>query len=121
VVGDAAGAINPFNGEGIAYAMETAEMAAELVHEGLVKGRPGIVAMYPTLLRQRYGRYFSIGRGFVKLIGKPAIMSRATKHLVPNRRVMNFAMRVLANLSDGKDGNFQDRLMYLVERFARAA
>jgi hypothetical protein len=30
-------------------------------------------------------------------------------------------MRVLANLSDGKDGNFQDRLMYLVERFARAA
>ena len=29
LVGDAAGAVNPFNGEGIAYAMESGEMAAE--------------------------------------------------------------------------------------------
>ena len=37
LVGDAAGAVNPFNGEGIAYAMETGEMAADLVHEALVQ------------------------------------------------------------------------------------
>ena len=36
LIGDAAGAVNPFNGEGIAYAMETGEIAAELVHEALV-------------------------------------------------------------------------------------
>ncbi len=41
LIGDAAGAVNPFNGEGIAYAMETAEVAADLVHEALVKDRPG--------------------------------------------------------------------------------
>jgi flavin-dependent dehydrogenase len=113
--------VNPFNGEGIAYAMETAEMAAELVHEALVKDRPGIVAMYPTLLRQRYGRYFTIGRGFVKLIGKPSAMSWATRHLLPNKRVMTFAMRMLANLSDGRDGDLNDKLLYVLERFARAA
>jgi flavin-dependent dehydrogenase len=28
VIGDAAGVVNPFNGEGIAYAMETAKIAA---------------------------------------------------------------------------------------------
>ena len=41
LVGDAAGAVNPFNGEGIAYAMETGEMAADLVHEALVQRPPG--------------------------------------------------------------------------------
>ena len=47
LVGDAAGAVNPFNGEGIAYAMETGEMAAELVHEALVQDRPGIAHELP--------------------------------------------------------------------------
>ena len=41
LIGDAAGAVNPFNGEGIAYAMETGEVAAELVHEALVQGPAG--------------------------------------------------------------------------------
>ena len=41
LVGDAGGAVNPFNGEGIAYAMETGAIAAELVHEALVRDRPG--------------------------------------------------------------------------------
>ena len=57
LVGDAAGAVNPFNGEGIAYAMETGEMAAELVHEALVQRPARARAMlYPTALRERYGR-----------------------------------------------------------------
>ena len=47
LVGDAAGAVNPFNGEGIAYAMESGEIAAELIHEALVKDRPGIAQHVP--------------------------------------------------------------------------
>ena len=38
LVGDAGGAVNPFNGEGIAYAMESAALAAEVVLQAL--GRP---------------------------------------------------------------------------------
>ena len=34
LVGDAGGMVNPFNGEGIAYAMESGEMAAEVDHPG---------------------------------------------------------------------------------------
>ncbi len=71
LIGDAAGAVNPFNGEGIAYAIETGEIAAELVNEALVKDRPGIAMRYPKVLRERYGDYFRIGRGFAKLIGQP--------------------------------------------------
>jgi geranylgeranyl reductase family protein len=121
LIGDAAGAVNPFNGEGIAYAIETGEMAAEVIHEALVKDRPGIAMMYPALLRERYGRYFSIGRGFARAVGKPAIMGRATKYMLPNPRVMNFAMRVMANLSDGRDGDAADRLFYLLQRLGRAS
>ena len=121
LIGDAAGAVNPFNGEGIAYAMETAEVAADLVHEALVKDRPAVPMMYPTVLRERYGDYFTIGRGFAKLIGHPAIMSRATRHLLPNQRVMGFAMRLMANLTDGPHGDRQDRLFHLLQRIVRAS
>ena len=40
VVGDAAGTVNPFNGEGIDYAYETGRMAAEVLHEALDRARP---------------------------------------------------------------------------------
>jgi geranylgeranyl reductase family protein len=120
LVGDAAGAVNPFNGEGIAYAMETAEMAAELAHEALVHDRPAIAMMYPKALSDRYARYFTIGRGFAKIIGRPAAMAAATRMMLPNPRVMRFALRVMGNLTDGRDGDFDDRLFYLLERLAGA-
>jgi geranylgeranyl reductase family protein len=119
VVGDAAGLVNPFNGEGIGYAMESGEMAAELVHEALVRDRPALAMMYPAALRERYGRYFSIGRGFARGIGRPAIMNATTRFLLPRPRVMAFAMRVLANLSDGPDGDMQDRLFFLLQRLGK--
>jgi flavin-dependent dehydrogenase len=120
VVGDAAGAVNPMNGEGIAYAIETAEVAAELLHEGLVNDRPGLAMMYPLVLRERYGRYFRLGRGFARLVGKPEVMGPATKYLLPSHKVMGFAMRMMANLTDGRDGDAQDKLFYVLERLARA-
>ena len=121
LIGDAAGAVNPFNGEGIAYAMETAEIAAELIDEALVKDRPGIAMMYPAVLRERYGDYFRIGRGFAKLIGRPAIMGAATRVMLPNATVMGFAMRLMANLTDGKDGDAQDRLFAAMERIVHTS
>jgi hypothetical protein len=48
-------------------------------------------------------------------------MGPATKYLLPNERVMGFAMRVMANLTDGKDGDAQDKLFYAIERVARAS
>jgi geranylgeranyl reductase family protein len=121
LVGDAAGAVNPFNGEGIAYAMETGEIAADLIHESLVSHRPGIAMQYPTVLRERYGRYFSIGRGFARAVGKPAIMGLATRFMLPRPTVMNFALRLMGNLTDGRDGDASDRLFYLLERLGKAS
>jgi geranylgeranyl reductase family protein len=121
LVGDAAGIVNPFNGEGIAYAMESAELAAELVSEALLKDRPAVAHLYPTLLAERYGRYYFLGRKFVKAIGHPSIMRAFTDYGVPRERLMRFVFRVLGNLTDGRDGDVQDKLMYAIERLAPAS
>ncbi|MGH2637074.1 MAG: geranylgeranyl reductase family protein [Actinomycetota bacterium] len=121
VVGDAAGLVNPFNGEGIAYAMESGELAAELIHEALLKDRPALAHLYPAILRERYGRYFRIGTNFVRGIGHPAVMRALTEYGLPRAWLMRFALRVMGNLSDGRDGDAQDRLMYGIERLARAS
>jgi geranylgeranyl reductase family protein len=121
LVGDAAGIVNPFNGEGIAYAMESAELAAELVSEALVKDRPAVAHLYPTLLAERYGRYYFLGRKFVRAIGHPSIMRAFTEYGVPRERLMRFVFRLMGNLTDGRGGDIQDKLLYAVERLAPAS
>jgi flavin-dependent dehydrogenase len=121
LIGDAAGIVNPFNGEGIAYAIESAEVAAELVHEALVRDRPALAAMYPTVLRERYGRYYKLGRGFARAIGRPAIMRATTGVLMSSQTIMGFALRMLGNLTDGPGGGFQDRLIDTMERLVPAS
>jgi menaquinone-9 beta-reductase len=121
LVGDAAGAVNPFNGEGIAYAMETGEIAAELVHEALVKDRPGLAQMYPAVLRERYARYYFIGRKWVQLLGHPSFMRAFTDYGLPQEWLMRFALRFMGNLTDGGKGDAQDKLMEAIIRLAPAS
>ena len=116
VIGDAAGLVNPFNGEGIAYAMESGELSAELVHDALLQDRPGIAHLYPTMLRERYGRYYRLGAGFVRAIGHPPVMRALTEYALPQPWLMRFMLRLMGNLTDGREGDVQDRVMYAIER-----
>jgi geranylgeranyl reductase family protein len=118
LVGDAGGLTNPFNGEGIAYAIETGELAAELIGDALARNRPGIAQMYPVLLRQRYGRYYFVGRQWVRMIGHPRFMGFAVRHGFPRAALMRFALTFMANLTDGKDGGTKDRLMHAMVSLA---
>jgi menaquinone-9 beta-reductase len=121
VIGDAGGVVNPFNGEGISYAMETGQMAAELVAESIAKDRPGLAHVYPTLVRERYGRYYSMGNLWVKLIGDPRFMRFATDHGLHREWLMKFALRMLANLVDTPSRDVHDRLYHALERIAPVA
>ena len=75
LVGDAGGMVNPFNGEGIAYAMESGELAAEVVAQALARpdgpARSGRWQATRGALKDAYGGYYTLGRMFVKLIGHP--------------------------------------------------
>jgi hypothetical protein len=77
--------------------------------------------VYPAILHERYGRYYSLGRVFVKLIGDPRVMRVLTDYGLRVRPLMRFLVRAMGNLTDGKDGDAQDKLMYALERMAPAA
>ncbi len=124
LVGDSGGMVNPFNGEGIAYAMESAALAAEIVAQAL--GREGearerALQGYPTALKQAYGGYYTLGRVFVKLIGNPNVMKLATRHGLPHPTLMKFTLKMLANLTDPTAGDAMDRIINGLSKLAPAA
>jgi geranylgeranyl reductase family protein len=98
VAGDAAGSINPFNGEGIAYAYETGRMVAEVVHEALVADDGLALQRYPERLEEAYGLYFKVARLFVAAIGNPAVMRELTRVGMRSRTLMEWVLRIMANL-----------------------
>jgi geranylgeranyl reductase family protein len=98
VVGDAAGCVNPFNGEGIDYAYETARMAADVIHEALVEGDATPLQRYPKMLDTEYGQYFKVARLFARVIGRPALMRELTRAGMHSRTLMEWVLRIMANL-----------------------
>ena len=125
LVGDAGGAVNPFNGEGIAYAMETGRLAAEVAGQALARpagpARERALQAYPDALKSRYGGYYTLGRVFVTLIGNPEIMRLATRYGLPRPLLMKFTLKLLANLTDPRGGDALDRVVNGLSRLAPAA
>src|SRR5579875_2276690 len=98
VVGDAAGAINPFNGEGIAYGYETGRLAAASLSEALAGDGPAALARYEERLDAAYGDYYRVGRAFVRLISNPAAMHWCVAVGMRSETFMNELLRIMANL-----------------------
>ncbi|MBI2705822.1 MAG: geranylgeranyl reductase family protein [Actinobacteria bacterium] len=98
VIGDAAGSINPFNGEGIDYAYETGRMASVLLDEALLTGDGLALQRYPQLLEDEYGLYFKVARLFAKIIGRPALMRELTRVGMQSQTLMEWVLRIMANL-----------------------
>jgi geranylgeranyl reductase family protein len=121
LAGDAGGMVNPFNGEGIAYAMESGEILARTVTQALGRSRQAeteqVLAEYPRALSQAYGGYYTLGRVFVKAIGRPHLMHFATKHGMSRPALMRFAIKLLANLTDPR-GDAADRLVNGLSKLA---
>ena len=98
VVGDSAGNVNPFNGEGIGYAYETARMAAQILTEAIRNNDPTALQRYQTLIDDEYGQYFKVARLFARIIGRPAIMRELSRVGINNRTLMEWVLRIMANL-----------------------
>ncbi|GLX96235.1 geranylgeranyl reductase family protein [Herbidospora sp. NBRC 101105] len=124
LVGDAGGMINPFNGEGIAYAMETGRIAADAVVTALAQPTPAarerVLRAYPRILKDAYGGYFTLGRAFVEAIGKPGVMNFLTRHALPHPRLMRFGLKLLGNLTD-HGGDASDRIINALSKVAPSA
>lgn len=126
LVGDAGGMVNPFNGEGIAYAMESAELAADAIAEAKARGfgtesAERVLHAYRTRLKASLGGYYRLGTIFVKLIGDPRIMHLCTTYGLPRKTLMRFVMKLLANLTDSRDGDAMDRIINALCKVAPSA
>ena len=125
MVGDSGGMVNPFNGEGIAYAMESGELAAEVAVQALARPsgpqRERALTHYPTELKARYGGYYRLGNIFVKLIGQPPVMRVATRHGLPHPLLMKFVLKLLANLTDPRGGDAMDKVINAMTRLTPTA
>ena len=108
-VGDAAGAINPWNGEGISYAYETGRIAAEYVGKAVESGEMGGLKSYPQRLEDEYGLYYKMSRIFVKLIGYPSVMRTVAHTGLRNRSLMEWTLKVMANLLDEDEKQIGER------------
>ena len=100
LVGDAAGMINPCNGEGIAYAYETGRIAARHIGRALATGGRSGLDGYTRELETVYGPYYRLGRRFVSVIGNPVLMERFVSTAMLSRKLMSWVFVVLGNLED---------------------
>jgi geranylgeranyl reductase family protein len=125
LVGDSGGMVNPFNGEGIAYAMEAARLAAEVLVQALARPagvqRERALASYPQVMKDTWGGYYTLGRLFVGVIGRPEVMRIATRYGMPRPTLMRFVLKLMANLAEPHGGDAMDRIITGLSKIAPAA
>jgi len=122
LLGDAAGMVSPFNGEGISYAMESARLAAELIvvaasgTRGVgAASRDAVLATYPDVVRRAWGSHFTLGTVFARLIGNPHVMKLALASGMAVPPLMRYVIKAMANLGATDAPGFDDRVMHVLE------
>jgi menaquinone-9 beta-reductase len=104
LIGDAAGCVNPLNGEGIDYGLETGRLVAELI-----AGERDLSTAWPATLRGHYGQAFSIARRLAGLITIPRLLPLAGPVGMRSRALMTVALRVMGNLVTDEDRDLTAR------------
>jgi geranylgeranyl reductase family protein len=97
LIGDAAGCVNPLNGEGIDYGLETGRTVVQLF------GEEDWSTAWPATLRRHYGDAFSIARRLAGLLTLPRFLPAAGPVGMRSRALMTVALRVMGNLVTDAD------------------
>ena len=116
LVGDAAGAVNPFNGEGIDYAYETGRLAAGYIADALATGDPTTLAAYDDALDAEYAAYHRVARIFVSAIGNPSVMRTLTTVGLRSRPLMEWVLKVMANLLEPEERGMAEKVYVALEK-----
>ncbi len=97
-IGDAAGLVNPMNGEGIDYGLESGMLASDLYVEN-----PATVSdRYDQLVGERFDSFLRTGRRFSFLIGHPWILRSGLRLSVGTQSIANITLSVMGNLVDSE-------------------
>ncbi|WP_204079449.1 menaquinone reductase [Mycobacterium riyadhense] len=113
LIGDAAACVNPLNGEGIDYGLETGRLAAELLDAR------DLSRLWPSLLRDHYSRGFSVARRLASLLTFPRFLPATGPIAMRSTTLMNIAVRVMANLVTDDDADWIARVWRSAGRASR--
>ncbi|QYN24748.1 geranylgeranyl reductase family protein [Amycolatopsis sp. DSM 110486] len=120
LLGDAGGMVSPFNGEGISAAMESAQLASEVVVQALARregpSRERALQGYPRAVGELMGGYYRLGNVFAKLIGNPKVMHVCTKYGLRINKILPLVYKGLSGCYDAKGGDGVDRLIAALAR-----
>ncbi len=104
LIGDAAACVNPLNGEGIDYGLETGRLAASLLGTG------EFTAAWPLVLQQHYARGFSVARRLAMLLTIPRFLPSTGPLAMRSAFLMGIAVRVMGNLVTDEDVDWVARV-----------
>ncbi|MEZ0362681.1 menaquinone reductase [Mycobacterium sp. pUA109] len=103
LIGDAAACVNPLNGEGIDYGLETGRLAVDMLDTG------DLSQAWPAVLHQHYGRGFSVARRLALLLTFPRFLPATGPVAMRSATLMRIAVRVMANLVTDEDTDWLAR------------
>ncbi|HAS10841.1 MAG TPA: FAD-linked oxidoreductase [Acidimicrobiaceae bacterium] len=116
-IGDAAGLVNPMNGEGIDYGLESGMLAADLFLES-----PSTApARYDIEIGERFDAFLRTGRRFSFLIGHPWILRNGLRVAVGTQKIADITLSVMGNLVDNETPGAAGRVMRIADRTLAAA
>jgi geranylgeranyl reductase family protein len=118
LVGDAAGCVNPLNGEGIDYGLETGHLAAQLLAETIPNVSMDYTRQWAPILRRQYGTAFSIARRLAGYLTVPGLLPTLGPIGMRSRILMTVALRVMGNLVTEEDKDTVARLWRASGRFS---
>jgi geranylgeranyl reductase family protein len=98
LIGDAAACVNPLNGEGIDYGLESGRLVADMIASG-----DDLAIAWPALLREHYGEAFSIARRLAGLVTIPHLLSTLGPAGMRSDWLMTLALRWMGNLVTDED------------------
>jgi geranylgeranyl reductase family protein len=104
LIGDAAACVNPLNGEGIDYGLETGRLAADLLGSG------DLGQAWPRALQQHYSRGFSVARRLAFLLTVRWFLPTTGPLAMRSAAVMGIAVRVMGNLVTEDDTDWVARV-----------
>jgi flavin-dependent dehydrogenase len=110
LIGDAAGCVNPLNGEGIDYGLETGHLAAQVLATTIPNASLNYTTLWAPMLKERYGPAFSIARRLAGYLTVPGLLPTLGPVGMRSRSLMTVALRVMGNLVTPEDTDTVARL-----------
>jgi geranylgeranyl reductase family protein len=116
-IGDAAGFVNPMNGEGIDYALESGALAVKCFLDDPATASTS----YDRQVGERFDSFLRTGRRFSFIIGHPWLLRPGLRVAVGTQAAADITLAVMGNLIDSSTPGAAGRIMRLADSTLRIA